>query len=273
VKRRQRADLEAWTHDQIAKSAFFHRKLHEWQLLEIAQRLDEVRGESLNWANLSITEVAWNKVIHHGIKPVLVFAHPVVLQQVEGAVSYYRMMAMVSQKSMKRIGIDLDIFEHGRQLGEKKALQAAQHLNQIISKLIEADDQLDVREFDVWRGIAAGTQAQGAWHNQKGSLVETTIREMILRRLKDRGVHTGSDATNFEIGDSRSLVFADEPDIAVYISGIPQIVVEIKGGIDSAGALERLGRSAQKLGSGTSKKRQYCRCSCLAPSIHNGTHA
>jgi len=247
MKRRRKIDLETWWQDQIAKSAFFHRKLHEWQLLEIARQLDEIRGESLNWASLSITEAAWNKVIHHGIKPVLVFAHPFVLQQIEGAVSYYRMMAMVSQKSMKRIGIDLEMFERGRQLGDEKALQAAQHLNRIISKLIEADDQLDMREFDLWRGMAAGAQALGAWHNQKGSLAETNVREMILQRLKVCGISASSN-TAYQIGDGRSLVFADEPDIAIYGGDIPQVVVEIKGGIDSAGALERVGAALKSLG-------------------------
>ncbi|MCI0552276.1 MAG: hypothetical protein L0287_15100, partial [Anaerolineae bacterium] len=76
------AHIEAWTLDQLAKSAFFHRKLHEWKLLEIADQIDQVRGENLNWDNLNISEQAWNKVIHRGIKPVVVFAHPFVLQTV-----------------------------------------------------------------------------------------------------------------------------------------------------------------------------------------------
>jgi hypothetical protein len=49
---------EAWTLDQLAKSAFFHRKLHEWQLLEIAEAINQVRGENLGWENLQISRQA-----------------------------------------------------------------------------------------------------------------------------------------------------------------------------------------------------------------------
>ena len=39
MPKRQQAHHEAWTLDQLAKSVFFHRKLHEWNLLEIAEAL------------------------------------------------------------------------------------------------------------------------------------------------------------------------------------------------------------------------------------------
>jgi len=73
-------EKEVWTVDQITKSMFFHQKLHEWGLLEIAYELEEIKGEELNWnreelniTDLNITDKAWNKVIHRGIKPIRVF--------------------------------------------------------------------------------------------------------------------------------------------------------------------------------------------------------
>ena len=42
-------EKEAWTADQITKSSFFHRKLHEWGLLEIAYELEGIKGEELEW--------------------------------------------------------------------------------------------------------------------------------------------------------------------------------------------------------------------------------
>ena len=74
-------EKESWTIDQITKSEFFHQKLHEWGLLEIAYELESIKGEDLEWnrKNLGITRRAWNKVIHRGIKPVRVFAHPEVI--------------------------------------------------------------------------------------------------------------------------------------------------------------------------------------------------
>ena len=97
---------EVWAVDQLAKSEFFHQKLHEWGMLEVANLIDLVRGEDLVWVvgKLGISEKAWARVIHRGIKPVTVFAHPDVLIDVPRAVAYYRMLAMVSQKSMARVG-------------------------------------------------------------------------------------------------------------------------------------------------------------------------
>jgi hypothetical protein len=78
-KQTDSARAEAWALDQLTKSTFFHRKLHEWKLLEIADQLQQIRGENLQWDDLNINEPAWNKVIHRGIRPVIVFAHPEVL--------------------------------------------------------------------------------------------------------------------------------------------------------------------------------------------------
>jgi hypothetical protein len=250
AKRSNKANIDAWTLDQLAKSAFFHRKLHEWKLLEIAEQLEAVRGEDLVWTELNIAEQAWNKVIHRGIKPVIVFAHPHVLQTVHGSVGYYRMLAMVSQKSMKRIGINLDSYEAGRSLtNEAGALAAAQHLNRIISALIELDETINAREFDLWRGMAAGSQAQGSWQNNKGASAEVAIREVVLRRLQERGFVTGEEASasSIALGDGRILVFADEPDIAIYRDDMPEVAVEVKGGIDQAGVLERIGATLKSL--------------------------
>ncbi|MBE2184480.1 MAG: XcyI family restriction endonuclease [Anaerolineae bacterium] len=244
------AHIEAWTLDQLAKSAFFHRKLHEWKLLEIADQIDQVRGENLSWDNLNISEQAWNKVIHRGIKPVVVFAHPFVLQTVQGSAGYYRMLAMVSQKSMKRVGISLDSYEAGKPIpNEEMAMTIAQHLNRIVSVLVEADEAIDAREFDLWRGMAAGSQAQGSWQNNKGASAEVAIREIILRRLQEHEIISGEEASTsrIDLGDGRVLVFADEPDVAIYQNDIPQVAVEVKGGIDPAGVLERIGAALKSL--------------------------
>lgn len=37
-----------WKLDQFAKSAFFHRKLHEWRLIEVANLIEQVSGETLD---------------------------------------------------------------------------------------------------------------------------------------------------------------------------------------------------------------------------------
>lgn len=145
-------ERERWLLDQVTKSEFFHQKLHEYGLLEVAYAIENAKGEDLDWnrkdarEDLGISEVAWNKVIHRGIKPVRVFAHPDVLQNIPRSVGYYQKMAMVSLKSMTRIGLAIDRYEAGenkRPFDQHKALQVSRCLNKLISRLIEADDAID----------------------------------------------------------------------------------------------------------------------------------
>ena len=243
---------QAWMLDQLAKSELFHQKLHEWGMLEIADKIEEVKGEILEWnlQNLGISQTAWNKVIHRGIKPVILFAHPQVLINILCSVSYYRMLAMVSQKSMSQIGLSIIRYEQGSSLtDELVAIEIAQHLNKIISYLIEADEQINPREFNIWRGMAAGAQAQGSWQNIKGNKIEIIIRGLLERRLNEKRLVTDEnlDASTINLLDGRVIIFADEPDIGIYKDEKIIAAVQIKGGIDQAGILERVGAAIKSL--------------------------
>lgn len=244
---------EAWAVDQLAKSEFFHQKLHEWGMLEVANRIDQVKGEDLTWEvnQLGISPKAWARVIHRGIKPVTVFAHPDVLSSIPRSVAYYRMLAMVSQKSMTRVGLATANHEISESaLAEPTAAVLARHLNRIISNLVEADDTIDPREFDLWRGMAAGSQAQGSWGNTKGDRIEVVIRGILQRRIREGGlaVAESADKSQVELLDGRVAVFADEPDFALYQNEKIVAAIEIKGGIDNAGVLERVGAAIKSLG-------------------------
>lgn len=247
-------EKESWIIDQITKSGFFHQKLHEWGLLEIAYEVEAIKGEKLKWdlKELNISQTAWNKIIHRGIKPVIVFSHPEVLKGNPKRISYYRMLAMVSQKSMSKVGLAVNRYENGRKnFDDNVALKISKHLNKIISVLIEHDEEIDAREFDLWRGMAAGSQTQGSWQNTKGDRAEVVIKELIERRAKGKDliikkiIHGKSE--KFELKDGRILVMGSEPDVGIYENNIIQIAVEIKGGIDPAGVLERFGATLKSL--------------------------
>jgi len=248
-------EKESWMIDQITKSEFFHQKLHEWRLLEIIDDLESIKGEELKWnlSQLNITEKAWNKVIHRGIKPIRVFCHPDVLKENAKRVSYYRMLAMVSQKSMSKIGLSVNDYENGQKsFDDNTALEVSKHLNKIISILIEHDENIDEREFDLWRGMAAGSQAQGSWQNTKGDRAEVVIKELIERRVREKMLiikeTTHGNSKKIELKDGRILVMGSEPDIGIYENNKIQIAIEIKGGIDPAGVLERFGAALKSLG-------------------------
>ena len=249
-----RNKLESWLLDQVTKSEFFHEKLHEYGLLEVAYALESVQGENLNWSleELGISQKAWSRVIHRGIKPVCVFAHPYVLQAVSRSVGYYRGLAMVSLKSMNNIKLPIERFETGRSkkpLDEQKARTVAHHLNELISRLIEADEQIDPREFDLWRGMTAGATAQGSWQNRKGDVAEDLVKGFIKRRIRDRRLLAREDnggATD-TLTDNRTVRYGSEPDVALYEGQKILAAVEIKGGIDTAGVLERVGAAIKSL--------------------------
>ena len=242
----------AWSLDQLAKSAFFHQKLHEWGTLEIAYAIERIQGELLDWDldALGISQDAWDKIIHRGIKPVVVFAHPKVLTDLPRAVAYYRTLSMVSQKSMARIGINSARFEQRDILpSAESALLIAQILNDIISRLVEAGERVDAREFDIWRGMAAGSQAQGSWQNAKGKRVETEVKRLIQNRLAERGLveRQSPGGLQIQLTDGRSVVFSDEPDIGIFDESKILAAIEVKGGIDAAGVLERVGAAMKSL--------------------------
>ena len=134
-------------------------------------------------------------------------------------------------------------------------MQLAARLNTIISKLLETDEGIEQREFDLWRGMAAGFQAQGGWGNVKGNRIEVVLRGMIRKQVADKGLLSDEivveDLENLivmELKDGRVLKFSSEPDVALYKNDVISGAVEIKGGIDPAGVLERVGAAIKSLG-------------------------
>ncbi len=241
---------KAWQADQFAKSHFFHQKLHEWGLLEVQDGIERVKGDELTWnspderAELGISESAWNKIIHQGMRPVRVFAHPSVLTSLARSVGYYRMLSMVSQTSTPNAGADTKPYEVGARLPTRdRALIIARQLNVIISQLIETDETIDFREFDMWRGMAAGSQAQGSWQNRKGDIGEEGVGSIVKLRLveKDLLADELERTVVFPLKDGRTIKFASDPDIACYRAELIEVAIEIKGGIDTAGVHERYG--------------------------------
>lgn len=241
---------EVWRSDQLAKSQLFHRLLHKWRLVEIAEEIETVQGEKYEWdcCKLCISDRAWQKVIHRGVKPVQVFAHPQVLQENPKRIVYYRMLAMVSQKSMNNLGFAVEGWETGQrtEISEDQALNLACHLNAIISEIICEDERVSERELDLWRGMAAGAQAQGAWQNIKGVRAEQQVYSLIKDFIANLGAEEKSKG-EFIVHDRCRVIFSKDPDVAVYQNDEMKAAAEIKGGIDPAGALERLGAALKTL--------------------------
>ena len=99
--------------------------------------------------------------------------------------------------------------------------------------------------------MAAGSQAQGSWQNTKGDRAEVVIKDLIERRIREKGLvleevsHGKSETLNLK--DGRQFILGSEPDMGVYKNNLIQIAVEIKGGIDPAGVLERFEAALKSL--------------------------
>lgn len=162
-----------WFLDRTTKRAFFRQQLYD--LLTITAKIEEIRGERLEWDldMLGISKLAWNKVIHRGIKPIIVFPHTIVLKTIPGSIRYYRMLSMELQDSKSWIRLKADSYESSQALPDGKTTSAiARHLNQIISRMIELDDQINAQEFDLWREMVAGSETEGLWKNTKGKAIK-----------------------------------------------------------------------------------------------------
>ncbi len=241
----------SWLLDQLAKSSFFHEKLHEWELLEVLSHLKNAPATTWDWSleALEIAPDAWRVVVHSSnLTPIMAFAHPEALRTIPGAVRYYRMLSMVSQKSMQRVGLSVAAFEEkGILPDETTAWALARHFNKILSMLIATEAHeagLSRDEILLWRGMAAGTQAQGSWQNAKGKQMEQLLQTRLIRYLQAQGATRAGQAWHWR--DYR-VHFSSEPDIAVFQGEEIIAAVEIKGGIDAAGVLERLGAAVKSL--------------------------
>lgn len=247
----------AWALDQLQKSLFFHQRLHDWGLVDVARQIEDTAGESLEWdlQHLNISDSAWNRIIHSGIKPIIVFAHPTVLSSIVKAVSYYRMLSMVSQKSMNQIGMPTARYESSDQLpSADSALSIARRVNSLVGALIDSEQRIERREFDIWRGMAAGSQAQGSWQNKKGDHIEALLRQDLVAQLRraqliaaDQQVDVSARVIEIPLLDGRTVRLGSEPDIEIYSDYRIHAAVEVKGGIDAAGVLERVGAAIKSL--------------------------
>ena len=97
--------------------------------------------------------------------------------------------------------------------------------------------------------MAAGSQAQGSWQNAKGAKFEVTVKGILQKRIREGGLvlDESGNGSKMQLKDGRIIIFADEPDVAIYQNDEIQSAVEIKGGIDTAGVLERVGAAIKSL--------------------------
>lgn len=268
---------EVTRENYLLKSTFFYNKLQKdgyFELFMQVQNLCRLEGDKLSWAKheeWSISKTAWEALKSSEIAPMLVFAHPKILQLNPSFLRYYRSVAMIPQKGFKAItGINnIERIETGKveagKLNSAIINKLVSAINEVISLVITLSADISENEIKGMMYATAGSSIEGSWRNAIGSEGERVIRSIILRELlKQKDISSICDRNNktrsisefkeYELLDSIenirtiylkngfSMIFSSEPDVTLHDdNGAIVGVIEIKAGLDPAGALERLG--------------------------------
>ncbi len=247
------------------RSSFFYRIHFQWTtLLALAEQ--QVGSSSLEWSQLQelgVSDTAWDQVQDKGIDPTLVFCHPEVVRNAPPLIAYYRCLALLPQKGLQRLAASsTKNLEEGSSsnLSRPKAQRIAHVLNSLICLLVESDSNWTLENARVAALLNFGTQINGSWRNEIGSeggrrvkalLVGSSAESELVKNIirLDNSIVTPSDEVP-SIEDIRGLItvtdyaitFSSEPDVSIRNSqGTLVATIEVKYGLDPAGALERYG--------------------------------
>ncbi len=296
--------LEAQRVDYGLRSTFFYRKLNELGFMDFGSHIDELAqvAGSYRWemrAEWSISETAWEQIRGADIEPVRAFAHPLVLIQNPRRIAYYRNVAAISQKGAKTLGVrNLERFESGSNtnLPEGLSAVACRLFNTHISSIIDSTINFSRRDIDALLMASAGAQIDGAWRNAIGKEAESLIKRLLISEFRKRDRISAFQARNgkdvpvseiqeadvisnlekyrgFTLVNGTAVIFSSEPDISLRLaSGKLDAAVEVKGGKDTAGAIERFG-AAQKSFIEAQNENPFVHtildASCITPEVAN----
>ena len=200
--------------------------------------------------DLMISEQAWRHVEASRIEPKLVFAHPELLRKHPTVSQYYRGLALLPRKRVTDIAGSVDSWEDGTRktpIPEQRSKDVARLYNAVTSSIIEGASNWTLENG--YRNIIAtmGIGLDGTFRNIIGRDAEDLIRNRIKSWLASHQLiaERNDEETEFQLPNRYSMRYGSEPDIRFQQeqNEITQIVatIEIKGGKDPAGALERLG--------------------------------
>ncbi len=261
----------------LLKSTFFYNRLNTngyFSLFMKVKKFVKIEGDKLDWskrAEWSISEDAWDIIQENGISPALVFVHPKVLKLNPSFLKFYRSVAMLPQKGLTAISkvANIDPIEKGKvdasRIKAESITKLTKAINEVLSVVVTVASGLNEKRLEGMMYATAGTNIDGSWRNQIGAEGERVIRTIILNGLLhynevtsfiDKANNTveisSAEAKKFtedidlvktiNLTNGYSVYFSSEPDVTMYNpKGEIVGIIEIKAGLDPAGALERLG--------------------------------
>ena len=300
----QRLLIEANKIGYRLRSTFFYRKLHEYHTLEfpaiINQLIPHADGYNWkNWAEWGIAEDAFVKIQASKLVPIQVFAHPRLLREQPRLTAYYRNVAALSRKATGYLGGSApDRYEDrdGVDMTEEVAFAFARLFNEHVSLIVEsAFSDFRVDELNGLLLASTGAQIDGSWRNSIGEeaekVVQTILVQGVVRRgllgafiLREGGIAESPTEERIEyilknirivkgvmLTNQKSVLFSSELDLS-FLSrdGQSELVIEVKGGTDPAGALERFGAAKKSFGHERSINANVLTClvaSCITTEL------
>ena len=208
---------------------------------------EELDYRNMEW--LLIEKTAWEHIRQSGLKPRLVFAHPRILEEIPQSSLHYRGIALLSRKRVAEIAGSIDGWESmpaKSRVTSDKALRISRLYNAVISSIII--DNTNWTLENGYRNILAtmGITEDGSMRNLIGQEAERAVKQLLLDWVFANELtaeaNTGKEGIKqWALKNNILMKFGSEPDISFVKDGIYVTLIEIKGGKDPAGALERLG--------------------------------
>lgn len=238
------------------------------------QIIDDFSGE-LNFEpidKLMISQSAWEHVLSLGVAPKVVFAHPDVLCAHPTTSLHYRGIALLPRKRVAQSATNIANWEDGKRevsVTRDAAMKVACLYNTMISSIIEgsSDWTLD----NGYRNILAamGITLDGMFRNRIGHLAEDLVKGRIVSWLKERGIiqEDAPEIGSYELPGDTLMNFGAEPDIYFERHDRTIATIEIKGGRDPAGALERLGAMTKSFAETPAGCRNFLIAGIVTPEM------
>jgi len=240
--------IAALTKAYMARAQLFHNGVRASKIDLLIAEIDGINESSLDWTGkkLSISKAALERVKKAGGSAHQVFAHPQVIMKRPHLIAYYRNIVTISKKGIGQILFSTEGYESGRKktITSEDAVSICEILNRILSGVIESlsDYSIELSRQAILAEI--GTELQGTWANVIGRGVAKAVESLLAEHIDKEGLGRCVKQGVFQLDNGWHIAFASEPDVAFFDSdGIKQIVIEIKGSLDKAGAQTRYGEA------------------------------
>jgi len=240
-----------------------------FDLFKQASATIEAIGSSLDWKNASELNVNGelvarlaipeDRLAHYYCHPSVLISNPIVL-------NYYRCISTFSQKGLKTVSrvSNVERIEAGKPCSQDQAKALAQAINRNLNLIYGSIGTSDKHRESLMYATA-GTTIDGGWRNAIGAEGERVVKTMLLKFLlvkkeikavvrrsgqvvdvsaiDEKWIEANtSDLQTAICTNSSQLRFGSEPDLkCVAADGGTTAGIEVKAGLDPAGALERLG--------------------------------